>query len=417
MKKKRHRFLIHALSLTLTAALLQPVTVAATAEGQEAAAQTESQDAAQSDLWPAAPEIVSPSAYLLEDTTGAVLFDQAGDEVRYPGSAVKIMTMLVALENSSLSDTVTFTQTGVAAASGGAVNIAAQVGEELTMEQCLYAIMLASANDVCVQVAEHVSGSVEAFVEQMNQKAAELGCTNTVFANPTGLHDENQHSTAHDLALIMQAAIENETFRTISSAVSYTIPATNMTASPRNLTDSFPLSAQNSTSLYEGILAGKTGYTQASGSTLVTAAERNGTLLIAVVLMGTTAQTPTDAMNLLDYGFQNFQRVQYSDADATLSGGYAMLPTGVTLNQIQVTENQTEEGVSQEYYYQDHLVGRGVIQAQAQEASPTPTAIDNAEYLQTLNQEKSPVPYFIIGGAGAVILLLLALLLVKVIRS
>lgn len=94
-----------------------------------------------------------------------------------------------------------------------------------------------------------------------------------------------------------------------------------------------------------------------------------------------------------------------------------MLPTGVTLNQIQVTENQTEEGVSQEYYYQDHLVGRGVIQAQAQEASPTPTAIDNAEYLQTLNQEKSPVPYFIIGGAGAVILLLLALLLVKVIRS
>ena len=89
------------------------------------------------------------------------------------------------------------------------------------MEQCLYAIMLVSANDIALQVAEHLAGSVEGFVQMMNQRAAELGCTNTVFTNPTGLSDENQHTTAHDMALIMQAAMENETFRTIAGAFLY----------------------------------------------------------------------------------------------------------------------------------------------------------------------------------------------------
>lgn len=412
MKKNRRHFLIHAVSLALCAALLCPVPAAASAAESPAAVQEE----AGTETWPAAPETVSPSAVLLEGTTGAVLLDQAGDETRYPGSLVKIMTVLTALENSQLTDTVVFTQTGVDAGAGGAVNIAAQVGEELTMEQCLYAIMLASANDACVQVAEQISGSVDAFVELMNQKAEALGCTNTVFTNPTGLHDENQHSTAHDLALILQAAVQNETFRTISSASSYTIPATNATAAPRTLNDSFPLSAAGSASVYDGILAGKTGYTQASGSTLAAAAERNGTQLIAVVLMGTTAQAPADAVSMLDYGFQNFQRIQYSDPEATLSGGYAIIPNGVSQDQIEVVENETGEGLRQEYYYQNRSVGYALLQAEAQ-ASPTPTVIDNAEYLESLSEEKSPAPYYIIGGIGLAALALLAVLLVKVIRS
>ena len=112
------------------------------------------------------------------------------DQPLYPSSAVKIMTCLVALENSSLDEQITMTETGVAEVTDGSANISSQLGEVFTMEQCLYAIMVGSANDIALQVAEHVSGSVEAFVQKMNEKAKEVGCKDTVFTNPTGLPDE-----------------------------------------------------------------------------------------------------------------------------------------------------------------------------------------------------------------------------------
>lgn len=416
MKRKKRSFFIHLLSLSLACSIVCPFSVKATAENPAETAEV-SEETADSG-WPAEPSIQSPSGFLLEDTTGTILYEKGGSDVRYPGSSVKIMTMLLALENSALTDNVTFTQTGVAAAANGAANIAVKDGEVLTMEQCLYAISLSSANDVCVQIAEQISGSVEAFVEKMNARATELGCTNTVFTNPTGLPDENQHSTAHDLALILKAAIDNPDFCTISSAAEYTIPATNMTGTARALKNTFPLSAAGSTTLYEGILAGKSGYTQASGSTLVAAAERNGTRLICVVLMGADGQTALDAMDLLDYGFGAFQRVQYSDPDSTVSGGYAMLPNGVTLNQIEISEQPVEQGLSQEYYYQNRLVGHGIVTPEEEvEEEPDPEAIDNEEYLKTLSQEKSLTPYYIIAGVGAALLALLLFLLIRVLKS
>ena len=154
------------------------------------------------------------------------------------------MTCLLALENSQLTDQVTMTETGVSGVTDGGAHISSQLGEVFTMEQCLYAIMLASANDIALQIAEQIGGSVDAFVEKMNSRAQELGCTNTVFTNPTGLPDDNQHTTAHDLALIMQAAINTDGFRDIASATSYTIPATNVSGGARNLTNSFSLTNQ-----------------------------------------------------------------------------------------------------------------------------------------------------------------------------
>lgn len=414
MKPKKHKLLIHLLSLGMIVSLVCPLSIKATAPEAADSPETAGQEET-ADLWPATPEISSASGILLEDSTNSVLFEKGGDEIRYPGSAVKIMTMLLALENSQLTDEVTFTQTGVAAAADGAASIASREGEVLTMEQCLYAIMLASANDVCVQVAEHISGSVDAFVEKMNSRAAELGCTNTVFTNPTGLPDENQHSTARDLALILQAAIQNAEFSTIGSAAEYTIPATDFTAA-RALKNNFPLSAAGSATLYDGILTGKAGYTQASGSTLVTAAERNGTKLICVVLMGADGQTSTDAISLLDYGFQNFQRVQYSDPAMTLEGGYAILPNGVTLDAVQTQETEQDKGIYQEYYYGSRLIGHALVEADEEEHSTTP-AVDNEDYLKTLSQEKSMVPYAVIAGTGIVLLALLGFLLRKVLKA
>ena len=230
--------------------------------------------------WPQGPEITSASAVIMEETTNTILYAKDMDQALSPAGAVKIMTCLLALENSQLTDQVTMTETGVSGVTDGGAHISSQPGEVFTMEQCLYAIMLASANDIALQIAEQIGGSVDAFVEKMNSRAQELGCTNTVFTNPTGLPDDNQHTTAHDLALIMQAAINTDGFRDIASATSYTIPATNVSGGARNLTNSFSLTNQAAATYYSGCIGGRESTTTASGSVLVTAAERNSTTLI-----------------------------------------------------------------------------------------------------------------------------------------
>ena len=141
------------------------------------------------DYWPEGPEVQSPSVILMEMSTGTVLYEKNSDERNYPASITKIMTTLLALENSDLNEVVTFSDDAINNTEGS--GIYRDYGEQMTMEQCLYAVMLNSANECAYAVAEHVGGTVEHFVDMMNEKAAELGCTNTHFANPHGLFDEN----------------------------------------------------------------------------------------------------------------------------------------------------------------------------------------------------------------------------------
>lgn len=238
---KKPKILSALMVLGLSASLLGQVPVMA-----EEADQTQTTDAAGGITtnsisgWPQASDISSEAAVVMENSTNTVLYSKNADEVLFPGSTVKIMTCLLALENAQLTDQVTMTATGVSGVTDGGASISSQVDEVFTVEQCLYAIMVASANDIALQIAEHVGGSVDNFVQMMNSRAQELGCTNTVFTNPTGLPDDNQHTTAHDMALIMQAAIQSESFRTIAAATSYTIPATNK-AADRNLTSKFTM--------------------------------------------------------------------------------------------------------------------------------------------------------------------------------
>ena len=210
--------------------------------------------------WPQGADITSTAAVVMEESTNTIVYAKNMDQQLFPGSTVKIMTTLLALENSQLTDQVTMTATGVSGVTDGGANISANLDEVFTMEQCLYAIMLVSANDIALQVAEHLGGSVEGFVQMMNQRAAELGCTNTVFTNPTGLSDENQHTTAHDMALIMQAAMENETFRTIAGALSYTISPTNISGGERVLTNNFSMMSAANAAYYQNCL-GAVSYT------------------------------------------------------------------------------------------------------------------------------------------------------------
>ena len=370
--------------------------------------------------WPQGADVTSTAAVVMEDSTNTTLYAKNADQVLYPGAAVKVMTTLLALEKTQLTDQVTMTATGVSGVTDGGANISAQLDEVFTIEQCLYAIMLASANDIALQVAEHIGGSVDGFVQMMNSRAAELGCTNTLFTNPTGLPDENQHTTAHDMALIMKAAIDNDSFRTIAATGSYTIPATNVSGGDRVLTNNFSMMNATNAAYYQYCLGGKEGYTEASQSTLVCAAQKDNITLIAVVLQGASGTTATEAASLLNYGFDNFQMLSLGDNDFNMiSGGNVYVPAGATSDSLTTQDGEVSDGqYNRQYFFSDTPVGTAVMAAtQEQDTTLTDEGQKNMSAAQTYSSNRTDVPYFVIGGVGILLLLLILLRIIKVAKS
>ena len=414
MKKTRLTAALLAFGISASMIFQTPVSAA-----EETAAATSGITTNSISGWPQGPEITSASAVVMDDTTNTILYAKDMDQALSPAGAVKIMTCLLALENSKLTDQVTMTETGVSGVTDGGAHISSQLGEVFTMEQCLYAIMLASANDIALQIAEQISGSVDAFVEKMNSRAQELGCTNTVFTNPTGLPDDNQHTTAHDLALIMKAAVNTDGFRSIAGATSYTIPATNVSGGARNLTSSFTMNNPAQAAYYDGCIGGRESTTTASGSVLVTAAERNDITLICVVMNGATGQTATEAASLMDYGFGNFQLLDLGEEDFhILSGGQVMIPSGATSDDL-TTEDTTSDGqISRTYSFGGTQVGTATIEDTTDDpAEDTKENDENMEAARAFSESASPVPYFLIGGVELVLLILLIWKIVRIIRS
>lgn len=369
--------------------------------------------------WPLASDISSTAAIVMETSTNTVLYSKNADQALYPASAVKVMTCLMALENSSLDDQVTMTATGVSGVTDGGANISAQLDEVFTMEQCLYAIMVASANDIALQVAEHISGSVEDFVAAMNTRAQELGCTNTVFTNPTGLPDENQHTTAHDMALIMEAAMANDTFRTIAQTTSYTIPATNVSGGDRALTNNFTMINSSSDSYYEPCIGGKEGYTEASGSTLVCEASKNNMKLVCVVLNGASGVTDDEAIALLNYGFDNFTPLTLPDDDFNrLSGGTVIVPAGTGADALTTEDSSSDGQITRQYYFGGTPVGTAILEnVEQQTDDAAATGQKNMEAAQNFSVSHTTAPYYIIGAIGAAFLLFFLFLMIRVIKS
>ena len=369
--------------------------------------------------WPQGPEISSTAAVIMDAESNTLLYAKNKDQQLYPSAAVKIMTCLLALENGNLSDEVTMTATGVSGVTDGGANISSQLDEVFTLEQCLYAIMVASANDLTLQVAEHIGGSVDEFVNMMNARAKELGCTNTVFTNPTGLPDEKQHTTAQDMALIMKEAIQNETFRVIASTSAYTIPATNVSGGSRALTSNFPMINNLSESYYQGCIGGKEGYTVASGSTLVYAAEREDLTLICVVLHGLPENTDAEAISLLNYGFENFKKIELDDSDFNIiSGGYALLPSTASESDLEIQDTETAETIERDYLFSGIKMGSAVLEnIQIIEETNVIDGEGNLQEAKAFSEAHTEKPYYIIAGIGAFILLMLLILMIRVIRS
>lgn len=262
--------------------------------------------------WIKGPQIEGESAILVDMFTGAVLYSKNADKTQYPASITKIMTALLGCENLNPSDKFTMTESAAYGISdSNSSSIYADTGEEFTIEQALMAIMLQSANEMTLAVAELTSGSAKKFVEQMNLKARQLGCTNTHFNNPNGLPDETHYTTAADMAKIARAAWFNPTFRKFASTLYYEIPPTNKFAETRYLLNHHKM-MKSQAYAYDGVLGGKTGYTEAAGNTLVTYAKNDNTYLVAVVLQSVNGAY-ADTANLLDYGFNNFSRTAVKD--------------------------------------------------------------------------------------------------------
>lgn len=274
------------------------------------------------DEWPKGPSIYAESAIVMEASTGLILYKKNMDEVHYPASTTKIMTALLAVENSSLGDTVTFSKNSIYNVEAGSSVLPANVGEQLTMQQCLYALMLVSGNDVAYAIAEHVAGDVNSFADLMNKRAKELGCKNTHFTNPHGLPDDKHYSSAYDLALITREALKDDSLRKIFGTRRYVIPPTNRQKDTRYLLNHHKLISREEGFSYDGVIGGKTGYTYISKYNLVTVAKRGNLELICVIMKDDSKYHQyTDTEKLFDYGFDNFSVYPIAELDneSTLS--------------------------------------------------------------------------------------------------
>lgn len=249
----------------------------------------------------AAPVVQAQGAVLLNCGTGQILFDKNARTPLFPASITKIMTALLTVENCNLDDVVTFSRTATTNLESGAVTLNLTEGDQLTVRDSLYALLLKSANEVANGLAEHMAGSVDNFANMMNARAAQLGCTGTHFANPNGLNNPQHLTTPYDMALIARAAYANPVISQISTTTAYQMPATKLGAA-KTITMGHKMLYSTDSRYYPGMLGGKTGYTSKAGNTLVTCVERDGVRLIAVVMKASGTHY-TDTKALLDYGF------------------------------------------------------------------------------------------------------------------
>ena len=315
--KKRHNYiytlLLSLLLITVTFSLFSLTVLAETVDYAALAQERKALPIQSNDIegWPEGPEISAESAIVMEAETGTILYAKNIHEELYPASTTKIMTCLLAVENASLSDDITFSHDAVFSVPNDGSSIGMDVGESITLEQALYGIMVGSANEVANAVGEHVSGSIDDFVKLMNETAKELGCTNTHFANTNGLQNSNHYTSVYDLALISKEFFSNELLCKIGNTPRYHFEPTSTQPDDFYLNNKHKLITGEIS--YEGIVGGKTGYTDQARETLVTCAEKDGMKLICIVFMEESPTQFTDTVTLFDYAFNNFHLVNVSD--------------------------------------------------------------------------------------------------------
>lgn len=312
--------------------------------------------------------LIANSAVLIDAKTGIVLYDKNMNEKVFPASTTKILTTLVALENTKPTDILKFSYNAVYNIGPGSSNMGMKENEELTMKDALYGVMLKSANEVCMAIAEFISKDVDTFMKLLNKRAKEIGAVNTNFKNPHGYHNNDHYTTSYDMALIMQEAIKNEEFVKIISTKKYTVSQTNL-SKEKILTNSNKLILENSPFYYENCVGGKTGFTNEAGNTLVSYAKKDGIDLIAVIMKGDKTTVYEDTKKLFEYGFTLFgEREIFAKSDYSTSadvfqkfkdqkipvGKITVVPkTGISMklpNSLNLNEIKTNANLNKDIY-------------------------------------------------------------------
>ena len=401
------------------------------------------QSTASGDLnaWPDAPATASGSVILIDADTGAILYEKNAYEKSYPASTTKILTGLLTIENCSMDEIVTFSSAAANSVVYGDASIGTKTGEQYTVEQALYALLLHSANEIGYGLAEHVSGSLSSFVDLMNERAKELGAVNTHFANASGLHNDNHYTTAYDMAMIARGCYNNSTFVNIDSTyTTYTIPPTNMTSTPRYMSHRHQM-LKNRSYYYEYCKGGKTGFTDEAGNTLVTFAEKDDMRLICVCFKSTADDRFTDTRALFDWGFSNFKKITASSGSISslfssdsfyksrvynsyklsfnLNASTLTIPNAASVGDItlDIDENygtRNENGIYTadiHFKYGNNTVGAATLTLSAQDKHP---AQNNLPY-RTADPENTVPPVkksfvvniWILVGIGVVILIII----------
>ena len=339
------------------------------------------------DNWPLGPAIGAQSAILMDANTGAILYAKNIHEQLYPASITKLLSTYVALQECELDEMVTFSEDAVYSINWWEdANMGVYAGSSLTLEEVLYGILVGSANEAAYAVAEHVSGNLEAFSSLMNKTAKELGCLNSNFITPNGIHDENHYTTAYDMALIAKAFFSNETLTKMSSTTRFDVPVTeHQTREGLILTAKSQL-LPGKPYAYEPLVGTKTGYTDQARQTLVSCAEKNGLKLICVILKEESPALFTDTIELFNYGFDNFDAVtldnvnneyaidnHFFTTDIDLLGNsktilslnkedYIVLPNTITIedlnSKVTFDKKQKNSIACINYYYKNYLLGK-----------------------------------------------------------
>lgn len=273
-----------------------------------------------SDYTSDSPDIHAESAILIDAKNKSILYEKNAHEKYYPASITKLMTALLTIENLLPTDVITFSEDAIYGIERGSSHIGLDIGEQITVDQALHALLLMSANEVANGLAEEVSGSIENFAIKMTERAKELGAKNTNFINPHGLHDDNHYSTAYDMALITSQIYNHPYFLEIMGHTTYQIPPTNKTSEIRYLSQQHGLMNQlrNSVLYRSDVVGGKTGYTDIARHTLVTIAKKGDIDLIVVILKSEKDTLYQDTNTLLDYGFNSYRNVTLNGPDSTI---------------------------------------------------------------------------------------------------
>ncbi len=333
------------------------------------------------EAWPAGPGTYGEAAIVMEVGTGTILYAKNIDAHHYPASITKLVTTLAALKNGNLQDPVTFSHNSVSFLKWDEASIGMKEGNQLTLEQALYATLLASANEAAYAVGESVGVNAghdyNWFIQQMNEICRELGGTNSNFVNTNGLHDPNHYTCARDMALIGRELFQYPDFFRIAQTPQYTIPAS-ATTEEHVFQQHHEMLLPDNSDYYPYAIGGKTGYTSDALSTLVTMADNGSMQLVCVVLKTHGINVYPDTRNLLEYGFQNFRKVSVAEEETSKNveeilpaeedaesgsdpeDSYVLLPKDASFDDL-VREILPDGGGSREatirYTYEDQPVG------------------------------------------------------------